>query len=153
MDSFSKKLAEKYSDQLDSEGQWLIAVVRDGTRRMAQLINDIIAFSRIGRVALNTRIVSMAQLGQDVLLELDPIIGQRDVGLSIGTLPPAEGDAVTPRRVWMKPALERRKVHEHARQDSHPGRQHSHCCSGIVTTRLLSPQPQRWFCSICGCKE
>jgi light-regulated signal transduction histidine kinase (bacteriophytochrome) len=101
MDSFSKKLAEKYSYQLDSEGQWLIAVVRDGTRRMAQLINDIIAFSRIGRVALNTRIVSMAQLGQDVLLELDPIIGQRDVGLSIGTLPPAEGDAVTPRRVWM----------------------------------------------------
>lgn len=101
IDGFSKKLAERYSGQLDSEGQRLISVVRDGARKMAQLINDILAFSRIGRVDLNTRIVSMEQLVQDVLRELEPIIGQRDVQFSIGTLPPGKGDTVMLRRVWM----------------------------------------------------
>src|ERR1700722_492451 len=48
IDGFSGILVQDYADKLDPEGKRIIGVVRDGTRKMAQLIDDILAFCRIG---------------------------------------------------------------------------------------------------------
>ena len=45
IDGFSRILLEDYSEKLDSEGKRVIGVVRGSAARMAQMIDDILAFS------------------------------------------------------------------------------------------------------------
>ncbi|MFA6471359.1 MAG: PAS domain S-box protein, partial [Candidatus Latescibacterota bacterium] len=49
LDGFSRILSEEYHAILDDEGKRLLTVVRSNTKRMAQLIDDLLAFSRMGR--------------------------------------------------------------------------------------------------------
>lgn len=46
---FSRALFEDYSDTLDDDGRHLLHVIRDNARNMGQLIDDLLAFSRLGR--------------------------------------------------------------------------------------------------------
>jgi signal transduction histidine kinase len=47
--SFCQLLEQRYADQLDERGTQYIAFAVDGAKRMQVLINDLLAFSRIGR--------------------------------------------------------------------------------------------------------
>jgi hypothetical protein len=46
IDGFSYILLEEHQDQLDDEGKRLLGIVRENTEKMAQLIDDILSFSR-----------------------------------------------------------------------------------------------------------
>ncbi len=48
--SFCQLLQQRYQDQLDDRGSQYIEFAVDGARRMQGLINDLLAFSRVGRV-------------------------------------------------------------------------------------------------------
>ncbi len=100
IDGFSRILSEDYADSLDTEAQRIIGIVRDGTRKMAQLIDDILAFSRIGRTEMATAEVDMTELVREVLHELSPAIGIRELQFVIPALPSAHGDRTMLRRVW-----------------------------------------------------
>ena len=67
IDGFSRMLQEDYADKLDDEGKRLLNVVRDSTGRMGQLIDDILAFSRSGRVEINFSEIDMEKLTHDVV--------------------------------------------------------------------------------------
>lgn len=45
---FTGLLAKRYSEQLDSEADEYIAYILDGTKRMQQLIDDLLTYSRVG---------------------------------------------------------------------------------------------------------
>ena len=47
--SFCQLLERRYGDQLDDRGQQYIDFAVDGAKRMQKLINDLLAFSRVGR--------------------------------------------------------------------------------------------------------
>ena len=100
IDGFSGILADNYADKLDAEGQRIIAVVRDGTRNMAQLIDDILAFSRIGRAEMTTLSVDMNELIDGLLPEFAGPVSGRDICLTVPPLPSAQGDPMMLRRVW-----------------------------------------------------
>jgi signal transduction histidine kinase len=100
IDGFSRMLARKYAESLDDEAQRIIQVVRDSTQKMSQLIDDILAFSRIGRVDISAAIVDMDELVRDVQNELLPAIGGRDVRFVVSGLPRARGDRAMLRQVW-----------------------------------------------------
>jgi PAS domain S-box-containing protein len=100
VDNFSNILAEEYGAKLDDEGRRLIKIVRDSTTRMAQLIDDILLFSRAGRRELAIKHVDMAALAREVFDELRLAEPSRHVELQIGTLPDAQADAATIRQVW-----------------------------------------------------
>ncbi|MEO8628705.1 MAG: CHASE3 domain-containing protein, partial [Betaproteobacteria bacterium] len=72
IDGFSRILEEDYGSVLDSEGRRLLGVIRSNTKRMGQLIDDLLAFSRIGRQHLNMATVDMAALAQEALTEVQP---------------------------------------------------------------------------------
>ncbi len=101
IDGFSRILLEEYHEQLDNEGKRLLGVVRTNTVRMAQLIDDILAFSRLGRKEMAAQSVDMEGQANATAAELATTWEGRDVKLNIGTLPPAHGDAAMLRQVWV----------------------------------------------------
>jgi len=91
---FSRILLEDHNAKLDPEAQRLLGVIDQNTRRMGQLIDDLLAFSRLGRTDLSTGPVDMKQLTQLVADEVQRAEPSRDGSLEIriDPLPPARGD-------------------------------------------------------------
>ena len=100
IDGFSQILLEDYAGKLDADGQRVLNVVRDSTKKMSQLIDDILAFSRIGRQDMAAAEVDMNALVRDALKQLEPAMAGRDIKIDIAPLPPTHGDAAMLRRVW-----------------------------------------------------
>jgi light-regulated signal transduction histidine kinase (bacteriophytochrome) len=101
IDGFSRILLEDYADSLDAEGQRVLNVVRDSTLKMAHLIDDILAFSRAGRIEMNPVPVDMAAMVRMILADaLAPALAGRALTIDIGKLPPARGDRAMFERVW-----------------------------------------------------
>jgi PAS domain S-box-containing protein len=101
VDGFSRLVLKQYEDKLDGEGKRLLNVVRDNTKRMGQLIDDILAFSRAGRLEIKTAEVDMDALARDVWQELQPSMAGRNVRLDIKPLPKMQGDPAMLRQVWI----------------------------------------------------
>ena len=72
--------------------------IRRSALRMAELIDDLLEFSRYSRSALNTRQVDMEKLAREVATDLVP--ADAGVSLAIGTLPACNADPGLMRVVW-----------------------------------------------------
>ncbi len=101
IDGFSKILLEDYRDRLDDEGRRLLGVVRDNTNRMSQLIDDILKFSRTGRMEMTFADIDMEKLARDVFAELQPNVDSGKLQLEIEHLIPAQGDSAMLRQVFV----------------------------------------------------
>jgi light-regulated signal transduction histidine kinase (bacteriophytochrome) len=84
--SIANILDEDFGDQLGPAGKKLIHAIHTGCQRMAQLIDDMLEFSRLGRQPLKTRPVVMNELVSEILLELRPAYEGRDIRFSVGEL-------------------------------------------------------------------
>jgi signal transduction histidine kinase len=91
---FARILLEDHNAKLDPEAQRLLGVIDQNTRRMGQLIDDLLAFSRLGRTELSTGPVDMKELTRLVADEVQRGEAGRDGSLEIriDSLPPARGD-------------------------------------------------------------
>jgi len=100
IEGFSGILTDEYGAELSPEAQRLLRVVSANTRRMSRLIDDLLAFSRLGRTSLRAEAVDMGTLVEEVLDMHRPPAGWTRVDLAIGELPPCHGDAALLRQVW-----------------------------------------------------
>ncbi len=100
IDGFSRILAEDYADVLDAEAKRLIRVVRQNTRHMGQLIDDLLAFSRTSRQPLNPSNINMGGLAEAIFYELTDEQQRESVVFKIKSLPKITGDATLMRQVW-----------------------------------------------------
>jgi PAS domain S-box-containing protein len=102
VDGFSRMVVEDYSGQLDDEGRRMLGVIRSETQRMGRLIDDLLAFSRLGRQQMQIEQVSMHDLARSVF---DEIMSQeppgRRVHLDLKDIPPAHGTPTMLRQVWV----------------------------------------------------
>lgn len=98
---FTRIIRDDYSDSLDDEGRRLLQVVLDNTDRMGQLIEDLLAFSRLGRSEVNRKSVDMTRLASAVLDEY--LAGEPGARLKcrLSALPEAVGDPSMLRQVWV----------------------------------------------------
>ena len=98
---FARILLEDHHAQLDPEAQRLLGVIDQNTRRMGRLIDDLLAFSRLGRTDLTTGPVDMKELTQLVADEVQRVESNRNGSLEIriDPLPPARGDRGLVRQV------------------------------------------------------
>lgn len=101
VDGFSRILAEDYDAKLDDEGRRLIGVIQENTRRMGQLIDDLLAFSRLGRQGIATAPIDMRELVQGVVTELTQHVDAGRIDVRIGDLAPVEGDRSMLRQVFV----------------------------------------------------
>jgi light-regulated signal transduction histidine kinase (bacteriophytochrome)/HAMP domain-containing protein len=89
---FARILLEDHAAQLDLEAKRLLGVIDGNTKRMGQLIDDLLSFSRLGRKELESGRVDMAELVAAVADEVRRGAGDRPLEITIGPLPPARGD-------------------------------------------------------------
>lgn len=70
VDGFSLALLEDYQDTLDEEGQEFLGLIRTESQRMGQLIDDLLALSRLTRTKLNYQEVEMSAMAEEIASEL-----------------------------------------------------------------------------------
>ena len=101
IDGFSRKVAAGYGEVLDEEARRLLQVIRDNAQRMRQLIDSLLAFSRLGRRELVLQPLDMDAMVDGVLDELRAAEPQRSIEFACAPLPRAWGDATLMRQVWV----------------------------------------------------
>jgi len=90
--SFSRIVLEDYGAKLDDEGRRLLNVVCSEAKRMGQLIDDLLAFSRLGRREMKAADFNMSTLAKNVFASLDEITRDRVKHFKVKKLPSAHGD-------------------------------------------------------------
>lgn len=100
MDGFSRILFEEYSSQLPEDAQRYLQLVRDSAQQMGQLIDDLLAFSRLNRQPLRKQTVAPADLVRRVLEDLHAEQEGRRVEISIADLPSCEADPALLKQVF-----------------------------------------------------
>ncbi|HYG52652.1 MAG TPA: ATP-binding protein, partial [Flavobacteriales bacterium] len=96
---YTKILEEDYYNKLDKEGKDTIQAVLRNSKRMGELIDDLLAFSRLGKKELSTDIINMDMLMHEVCAEVISPVAKHKVTLEIARLPPANGDYTLIRQV------------------------------------------------------
>jgi signal transduction histidine kinase len=91
--SFCQLLSERYRDGLDDRARQYIDFAVDGATRMQALINDLLAFSRVGRLRGQSRHVDLATLVSVATANLATAIGESGAQVSTGPMPTVLGDA------------------------------------------------------------
>lgn len=97
---YTRMLEEDYSGRLDEEGRRLLKVIADNSKRMGNLINDLLTFSRMGRKEIVATEVDMTALAKSVADELFPAEANPATQLTIEAMPPAWGDRSLLQQVW-----------------------------------------------------
>jgi signal transduction histidine kinase len=101
IDGFAQMLHEDYRSRLDGEALRYIDVIRGNSKRMANLIDDLLALSRLSRQVVSKAEVDMTQLVQEVIDEVRPQQGAETAKIELGALPPAQADRALLRQVWL----------------------------------------------------
>lgn len=93
IDGFSQAIAEDYRDRLDAEGRHLLQRVRDQAQRMASLIDDLLALSRVTRHDLVPTDIDLAVLARESLARQQRNDPSRLVHIEISPWLMTRGDA------------------------------------------------------------
>jgi light-regulated signal transduction histidine kinase (bacteriophytochrome) len=101
IDGFSSILMEDYAAKLPAEAVHHLRIVRSKTQEMGRLIDDLLNFSRLSRQPLSMQRIDMQQLVQTVLPNVEDMYDGQPLQISIGLLPPCQGDPALLRQVWI----------------------------------------------------
>jgi light-regulated signal transduction histidine kinase (bacteriophytochrome) len=101
VDGFSKMVLDRYRGVLGEEGGRMLSIVRGETQRMGQLIDDLLAFCRIGRKAVESMEVDMHAMARAVFDELVQLEPERKLTLNLHPLPTVRGMPAMLRQVWV----------------------------------------------------
>lgn len=92
IDGFSQILSEDYGDRLDDEGLDYLSRVRAASRHMAELIDDLLDLSRVGRRPLRREGVDLSSLASGIADDLRGMDPEREVDFEIEDGVTARGD-------------------------------------------------------------
>jgi light-regulated signal transduction histidine kinase (bacteriophytochrome) len=101
IDGYTRILVEDYESILDNEGKRVCNVISKEARRMGQLIDDLLSFSRLGRREMHSSKIDMKALAVSVFNELMKEENEERIDFRIAKLPSVQGDVSMMRQVWM----------------------------------------------------
>ncbi|HTU50055.1 MAG TPA: ATP-binding protein [Acidobacteriaceae bacterium] len=90
--AYTQLLSERYSGKLDENADKFIGYAREGALRMQVLIQDLLAFSRVGRADLAYAIVDCNAVMREVLQTLDSAIQESGAVVTYAGLPSVWAD-------------------------------------------------------------
>jgi light-regulated signal transduction histidine kinase (bacteriophytochrome) len=96
----AEMLIDDYAGHMPGAAQEIVRNIIMGSERMAQLINDLLRLSHLGRQALKMSSVNVGTLVREVLAELQKGHGERHVAVHIGDFPACIGDPALLKQVF-----------------------------------------------------
>ena len=100
INGYSKILEEDYSSSLDAEGKKILNVILKNSKKMGILIDDLLAFSKLGRTQTLTSIIDMNELINSIIRD-DKNTNYAAIELIIDKLPVSLGTLSLIRQVWI----------------------------------------------------
>ena len=91
--SYLQLLAQRYQGQLDADADEFIGYAVDGAKRMQALINDLLAFSRLGTKAKPFALTDCNLIVKTALADLQFAIEECSAHIQVDNLPLVMGDA------------------------------------------------------------
>ena len=101
MDGFANILLEDYGTVLDTEGNRLLSVIIKNANKMSQLIDDLLAFSRLGRQEIKKGIIDMHDMALSVYEELVTDAEKESIDFRLHDIPETNGDPALIRQVLL----------------------------------------------------
>ena len=101
IDGFSKLLLEEHSPELSEEAREYLSFVRDGTREMNQLVDDLLNLTRVGRKELSLQVTGLNALVAEVMSALKAENAERAIEWKIESLPFVECDPSLMKQVFI----------------------------------------------------
>ena len=90
--SYTQLLARRYSDKLDQDAQDFIGYAVDGAARMQELIQDLLAYSRVTTRGAPSTPVDVRGALDEALTNLEPAIAESEAVVTADDLPIVLGD-------------------------------------------------------------
>ena len=90
--AYTQLLAERYRGKLDAEADKFIGYASEGAMRMQVLIQDLLAFSRVGRAESSDANIDCNGVMQEVLQTLSAAVQESGAVISYSRLPQIQGD-------------------------------------------------------------
>jgi len=101
VNGFAGMVLKEFSPQLPEAAKHYLDRIQKGGRRMGELIDDLLAFSRLNRQSVNWRTVEFDKVVQAAWEELKPQREGREIELRMGDLPNGQGDLPLLKQVWI----------------------------------------------------
>jgi len=101
IDGYTRILVEDYEAILDEEGKRVCGIISAEARRMGQLIDDLLAFSRLGRKEIYSSNIDMKAMVVSVLNDLIKEEDRERIDFKIARLPLVKADSSLIRQVWI----------------------------------------------------
>lgn len=101
VNGYARALLEDYQTVLDDQGKHYLAMIEKYGTKMGRLIQDLLAFSRLGRRHISEVMVNMEESAKEAFLELTPEPTLRDIRFHLGKLPTAQGDQAMIHQVFV----------------------------------------------------
>src|ERR1700738_5147019 len=92
MASYTELLKKRASSIVDEKSNHYMAMILDSAKRMGNLIDDLLAFSRIGRAETQKSRFNLGQVVKEALTEVRQDTEGRNIAWKIGMLPDFYGD-------------------------------------------------------------
>jgi PAS domain S-box-containing protein len=89
---YAEMLEKNASKVLDEKSRRYMTTILESAKRMGMLIDDLLAFSRIGRAETRQTLVSLDQLVKEVRSEVSQETDERNIAWKVGALPELYGD-------------------------------------------------------------
>ncbi len=125
INAYSSIIDQDYGELLDKEGQYYLQRLAKASRQMGQLIDELLQFSRIGRVDVRQEKVDLSELARGILTQLQETYPERSVEVRVEPMMKGTGDETLIRTVlqnllenaWKYTARQERAVIEFGRTD------------------------------------
>jgi PAS domain S-box-containing protein len=100
IDGYTRMILRDQRDKLNDDAQRKFDLIRSNTQMMGKFIDDLLSFSRLGRLDLNLSRLDMESLVNDVWMELQIINPGRKIDLKIKNIPLGWGDRTLIKQVY-----------------------------------------------------
>jgi signal transduction histidine kinase len=98
---FVDLLRNELGEAVSQKSKRFLGIIEDSARQMGQLIDELLVFSKMGRVEMQKSIVNTNQLVAETIAGLEPETQNRNIIWKIGTLPDFRGDPAMLRQVFI----------------------------------------------------
>jgi PAS domain S-box-containing protein len=92
MAGFTELLQKSSASTLNEKSRRYVTMILESAKKMGNLIDDLLAFSRIGRAEAHKSMVSLEQLVEEAVSEVRQDTSGREISWKIGELPVWYGD-------------------------------------------------------------